>query len=203
MAAAIVIPFVLTTIVGKKRLSGEELYGEEAEEAMEAAAEAEAQAEAAQEAAEVKELKAGLTGKVIPLDEVPDDVFSQHIMGDGVAIEPENDTVVAPADAKVGVVMADSGHACGLIFANGAELLIHVGVDTVDMNGDGFELLVKEGDQVRTGQPLIRFDKDKIRAAGHPTVTMFIVTEQGNAGNIEYLTGMDAKAGETTVIRFA
>ena len=139
---------------------------------------------------------------MIPLDEVPDDVFSQHIMGDGVAIEPENDTVVAPADAKVGVVMEDSRHACGLVFPNGAELLIHVGVDTVDMNGDGFELFVKEGDQVRAGQPLIRFDKDKIRAAGHPTVTMFIITEQGNAGNIEYLTGMDAVAGETAVIRF-
>ena len=204
MAAAIVIPFVLTLIVGRKRLSGEELYGEEEEARMEEQAEEKAREEAGEEAevSEVKELKAGLTGKVIPLDEVPDDVFSQHIMGDGVAIEPENDTVVAPADAKVGVVMEDSRHACGLIFPNGAELLIHVGVDTVDMNGDGFELFVKEGDQVRAGQPLIRFDKDKIRAAGHPTVTMFIITEQGNAGNIEYLTGMDAVAGETAVIRF-
>ena len=204
MAAAIVIPFVLTLIVGRKRLSGEELYGEEEEARMEEQAEEKAREEAGEEAevSEVKELKAGLTGKVIPLDEVPDDVFSQHIMGDGVAIEPENDTVVAPADAKVGVVMEDSRHACGLVFPNGAELLIHVGVDTVDMNGDGFELFVKEGDQVRAGQPLIRFDKDKIRAAGHPTVTMFIITEQGNAGNIEYLTGMDAVAGETAVIRF-
>ena len=77
--------------------------------------------------------------------------------------------------------MADSGHACGLIFANEMELLIHVGVDTVDMNGDGFELLVKEGDQVKQGQPLIRFDKEKIKAAGHPYVTVFIVTEEGQA----------------------
>ena len=127
--------------------------------------EAEGPAAQTEEAAEpLTELKAGLTGKVIPLDDVPDDVFSQHIMGDGVAIEPENDTVVAPADAKVGVVMADSGHACGLIFANEMELLIHVGVDTVDMNGDGFELLVKEGDKVKQGQPLIRFDKEKIKS---------------------------------------
>ena len=123
-------------------------------------------------------------------------------MGDGVAIEPENDTVVAPADAKVGVVMADSGHACGLIFANEMELLIHVGVDTVDMNGDGFELLVKEGDQVKQGQPLIRFDKEKIKAAGHPYVTVFIVTEEGQAKNIQYLTGMGAEAGKTQVIKF-
>ena len=136
------------------------------------------------------------------MDEGPDDVFSQHVMGDGVAIEPENDTVVAPADAKVGVVMADSGHACGLIFANEMELLIHVGVDTVDMNGDGFELLVKEGDQVKQGQPLIRFDKEKIKAAGHPYVTVFIVTEEGQAKNIQYLTGMEAEAGKTPVIKF-
>ena len=139
---------------------------------------------------------------MIPLDDVPDDVFSQHIMGDGVAIEPENDTVVAPADAKVGVVMADSGHACGLIFANEMELLIHVGVDTVDMNGDGFELLVKEGDKVKQGQPLIRFDPEKIKAAGHPYVTVFIVTEEGQAKNIQYLTGMEAEAGKTPVIKF-
>ena len=66
-------------------------------------------------AAELRELKAGLSGKVIPLDDVPDNVFSQHIMGDGIAIEPESDTVLAPADATVGVVMADTGHACGLV----------------------------------------------------------------------------------------
>ena len=82
------------------------------------------------------------------------------------------------------------------------ELLIHVGVDTVDMNGDGFELLVKEGEHVKAGQPLIRFDKQKIKAAGHPTVTVFIVTEEGKAQNIQYLTGMQAEAGKTPIIQF-
>ena len=203
MAVAIVIPFVLTTIVGRRKLSKSELLGEEAEEAS-----AEETAEGAQETApaapaeEFHELHAGLTGKVIPLDDVPDDVFSQHVMGDGVAIEPENDTVCAPADATVGVVMADTGHACGLVFYNEMELLIHVGVDTVDMNGDGFELLVKEGEHVKAGQPLIRFDKQKIKAAGHPTVTVFIVTEEGKAQNIQYLTGMQAEAGKTPIIQF-
>lgn len=203
MAVAIVIPFVLTTIVGRRKLSKAELLGEEAEEAS-----AEETAEGAQETApaapaeEFHEIHAGLTGKVIPLDDVPDDVFSQHVMGDGVAIEPENDTVCAPADATVGVVMADTGHACGLVFYNEMELLIHVGVDTVDMNGDGFELLVKEGEHVKAGQPLIRFDKQKIKAAGHPTVTVFIVTEEGKAQNIQYLTGMQAEAGKTPIIQF-
>ena len=137
---------------------------------------------------------------MIPIEEVQDEVFSQKIMGDGVAIEPSNTVVTAPADADVTVVMADTGHACGLTLTNGLELLIHVGVDTVDMNGDGFKLLVKEGDHVKKGQKLIEFDPEKIKAAGHPCTTMLIVTGEGNASGITMHTGIDAKAGETTVI---
>ncbi len=108
---------------------------------------------------------------------------------------------MAPADAEVSVVMEDTGHACGLALAKGMELLIHVGVDTVDMGGDGFELLVKSGDKVRAGDPLIRFDPEKIRAAGHPTTTVIIVTEEGEAGEIQYITGMDVQAGKTTILK--
>nr|WP_307999492.1 PTS system trehalose-specific EIIBC component [uncultured Merdimonas sp.] len=206
MAVAIVVPFILTMIVGSRKLSKEALCGEaEAEPAQTAEANEEAseEAEKAETAAAVTELKAGLSGKVIPMEEVPDEVFSQCVMGNGVAIEPTNDTVVAPADATVGVVMADTGHACGLVFDNGTELLIHVGIDTVDMNGDGFELLVGEGDRVKQGQPLIHFDPEKIKAAGHPTVTVFIVTDEGSYEQIEYVSGMEAEAGKTTIIRFA
>ena len=87
------------------------------------------------------EIKSVLSGRVIPIEEVEDNVFSQKIMGDGVAVEPEDTVVKAPADAAVTVVMKESGHACGLTLANGLELLIHVGIDTVDMNGDGFQAL--------------------------------------------------------------
>ena len=198
MAVAIVVPFVLTMAVGSRKLSKEALCGEESEELPQTES---IGAESGEKAS--VELKAGLTGRVIPISEVPDEVFSQCVMGNGIAIEPESDTVVSPADAEVGVVMADTGHACGLVLDNGAELLIHVGIDTVDMGGDGFELLVKEGEAVKQGQPLIRFDPEKIRAAGHPTVTVFIVTDEGNYETAEYLSGMDGKAGETTVIRFA
>ncbi len=198
MAVAIVVPFVLTMAVGSRKLSKEALCGEESEELPQTES---IGAESGEKAS--VELKAGLTGRVIPISEVPDEVFSQCLMGNGIAIEPESDTVVSPADAEVGVVMADTGHACGLVLDNGAELLIHVGIDTVDMGGDGFELLVKEGEAVKQGQPLIRFDPEKIRAAGHPTVTVFIVTDEGNYETAEYLSGMDGKAGETTVIRFA
>lgn len=211
MAVAIVVPFLLTLIVGKKKLSNTDFLGENIE--MTAADTEKSEADTAKEGADegiatapkeeaLTELKAGLSGKVIPLDDVPDNVFSQHVMGDGIAIEPSSDTVVAPADSTVNAVMADTGHACGLTFANGMELLIHVGVDTVDMNGEGFALLVEEGQKVRAGEGLIRFDKEKIHAAGHPSVTVFIVTEEGSAKNIEYLSGMEAEAGETPVIRF-
>lgn len=213
MAVAIVVPFILTMIVGSRKLSREALLGEDAVAEEEAGTQSgsEIQSDESARAAEesdgetaepLTELKAGLTGKVIPLDDVPDNVFSQHVMGDGIAIEPESDTVVAPADATVNAVMADTGHACGLTFANGMELLIHIGVDTVDMNGDGFTLLVSEGQKVKAGTPLIRFDKEKIHAAGHPSVTVFIVTEEGNAKEIQYLSGMEAVAGETPVVRF-
>ena len=204
MAVAIVIPFILTTIVGRIKLTKEDRCGREAAPAADTASETTAAVEAktddAAPAADVKELKSILDGKVMPIEEAPDDVFSQKIMGDGLAIEPSNTVVTAPADCDVSIVMADTGHACGLTLPNGLELLIHVGVDTVDMGGDGFKLLVHEGDHVKAGQPLIEFDPAKIKAAGHPCTTMLIVTGEGSAANIKMHSGMDAKAGETTVI---
>ena len=203
MIVAVVIPFTLTFIVGRIKLSKENRYGRVTAQAAVSETEpvpAAAEAKKESAAADVKELKSILDGKVMPIEEAPDDVFSQKIMGDGLAIEPSNTVVTAPADCEVSVVMADTGHACGLSLPNGAELLIHVGVDTVDMGGDGFKLLVKEGDHVKAGQPLIEFDPAKIKAAGHPCTTMLIVTSEGNAANIKMHSGIDAKAGETTVI---
>ena len=220
MAVAIVVPFTLTFVVGKMKLSKEDRFGREnANPAIESAEDGKAsdpaQAAAGTDptaadstgsavsntgAADVKELKSILDGRVMPIEEAPDDVFSQKIMGDGVAIEPSNTVVTAPADCNVSVVMVDTGHACGLTLPNGVELLIHVGVDTVDMGGDGFRLLVNEGDHVKAGQKLIEFDPAKIKAAGHPCTTMLIVTSEGSAANLKLHSGMEAKAGETTVI---
>lgn len=194
MAVAIVVPFVLTFIVGSRKLSAQERGMQQT-----AANTTEISVSDVPET----ELKAVLDGKVIPLDDVNDNVFSQHIMGDGVAIEPTSNTVVAPAAATVSVVMADSKHACGLTLANGMELLIHVGIDTVAMNGDGFELFVNEGDTVRAGDPLIRFDPEKIKAAGYPATTMFIVTDEGEAKNVQYHTDISATAKETVIVSFA
>lgn len=191
------MPFVLTVMIGKKKLSPEDISGMEQEEAAEGEKAAEAKA-----ADMPGELNAFLTGDVIPLEEVKDGVFSAKVMGDGFAILPETETLYAPADAEVTVLMEDSRHACGLKLANDMEILLHIGLDTVDMKGDGFEYLVSQGQHVKAGDALIRFDRDKIKAAGHRDVTVCVVTEEGNAGNIRFMTGMHAVEKETVVAVF-
>jgi PTS system trehalose-specific IIC component len=146
------------------------------------------------------ELKAFLSGEVVPIEMVPDEVFSKKILGDGLAIIPQDNVVLAPVSAEISLVMTDSKHACGLRLSNGMELLIHVGLDTVDMNGDGFELFIKEGRKVKAGDPLIKFDPSKIKAAGHSAITIMAITEQATDSKITMLTGMYAKAGETSIL---
>lgn len=125
-------------------------------------------------------LRQPLQGRVVPLAEVPDPTFGQGIMGPGLAIEPTGDTVVAPADGTIGATF-DSSHAVALVLSDGTELLIHVGIDTVGMKGDGFQTLVEKGQKVTAGTPLLRFDLAKIRAAGHPPITPVIVLNNENA----------------------
>ncbi len=192
-AIAIAVPFVLTVAVGKRRMQTEN--GNEAVEPAEAAVGTGTYTAAG-------EMKAFLSGKAIPLKEVGDGVFSAGVMGDGMAIIPESETLYAPVDAEVAVLMPDSRHACGLRTENGMEILLHIGIDTVTMNGDGFAYLVREGQKVCAGEPLITFDRAKIRAAGHPDVTVCIVTEEGNAQNIQFHTGMSAVEKETVVAQF-
>lgn len=182
MGIAIVVPFCLTWIIGKKKLSEKERGICRPEKN--------------------GEIKAVVSGKVIPLEEVNDQVFSQKVMGDGVAIEPVDNVVKAPADGIVTVVMEETGHACGMTLDNGMELLIHVGIDTVELGGKGFELLVKEGQAVTCADPLIRFDRQVIREAGYQDTTMLLITGEGTAKEIKTETGMKAAAGSTTVISY-
>ena len=99
-------------------------------------------------------------------------MFSQKVMGDGIAIRPLDSVIQAPADGTVTVVMKETAHACGITLDNGMELLIHVGIDTVELGGEGFEILVEEGQSVTCGTPLIRFDRQKIKAAGYQDTVM-------------------------------
>ena len=204
MLVAVAVPFVLTILVGSRKLSAADrgLSTAAAEPAAPSVVpDAEEQPQAEPPAAGAEGVTAPLSGRVIPMEEIPDQVFSQGILGEGVGIEPTGNVVVAPADATVCSVIEDSRHAVGLTLDNGAELLIHVGIDTVSMNGDGFQLHVKEGDRVRLGDKLITFDPEKIKAAGHPTTTAFLVTDPGDLTPV-FTTNVDAQAGKTVVIRF-
>ena len=204
MLVAVAVPFVLTILVGSRKLSAADrgLSTAAAEPAAPSVVpDAEEQPQAEPPAAGAEGVTAPLSGRVIPMEEIPDQVFSQGILGEGVGIEPTGNVVVAPADATVCSVIEDSRHAVGLTLDNGAELLIHVGIDTVSMNGDGFQLHVKEGDRVHLGDKLITFDPEKIKAAGHPTTTAFLVTDPGDLVPT-FETNVDAQAGRTVVIRF-
>ena len=201
MLIAIVVPFALTYFVGMRQL-GEKDRGVVAAAAPAKAPEAAAPAPSA--AATDRVLLAPLSGTVRPITEMPDPVFSSKAMGNGLAIEPAAgaDTVVAPADATVAATMPGSNHAIGLVLDDGMELLVHVGVDTVEMGGDGFACLVEQGQRVSAGQPLMTFSAEKIRAAGHPTAVAFVVTGEGSAAGLALLDGMDAEAGVTTVATY-
>lgn len=127
------------------------------------------------ETAEEMILYAPVKGNVIPREEIPDETFASGVLGDGVGIEPEEGEVAAPFDGEISSV-ADTRHAVGITGPGGMEVLIHVGVDTVNMKGDGFELLVAEGEKVKAGQKLISFDIGKIKEAGYSTVTAVLLT---------------------------
>lgn len=206
MAIAVVIPLVLTLLIGRKKLSASErrnMAGKASEtEKVDLEIRDKTYEEESTERSNEKEWKAFLSGKVISLKEVNDGVFSEGIMGEGLAIIPENEILYAPADAEVAVLMPDSRHACGLRLDNGMEILLHIGIDTVDMQGRGFEYMVKEGQKVKMGMPLIRFDRQKIKEAGHPDVTVCIITEGGHGKTMQFHTGIDAKEKVTVIAEF-
>ncbi|WP_420173076.1 glucose-specific PTS transporter subunit IIBC [Staphylococcus aureus] len=130
---------------------------------------------------------APLTGEVTPLSEVPDQVFSEKMMGDGIAIKPSQGEVRAPFNGKIQMIFPTK-HAIGLVSDSGLELLIHIGLDTVKLNGEGFTLHVEEGQEVKQGDLLINFDLDYIRNHAKSDITPIIVT-QGNITNLDFKQG--------------
>lgn len=131
---------------------------------------------------------APVSGKVIPSEEVPDETFAAGVLGRGVGIEPTEGIVVAPFDGVISFT-ADTKHAVGISSADGIELLIHVGVDTVAMKGDGFQCFVTEGQKVCIGDKLISFDQEKIAAAKHPDVVVVLVSNSDNYKDLAIQVG--------------
>ncbi len=139
-------------------------------------------------------------GKVIPITEVPDPVFSGKVLGDGVAIVPSSKEVLAPVSGIIAQI-AHTSHAIGIESDDGLEVLVHLGIDTVKLEGQGFTCYVEQGQHVNAGDKLMDMDLEFIQSKGLSTISPCIITNLDEVKNFELFTG-DAIAGETTVISY-
>jgi glucose-specific phosphotransferase system IIA component len=140
-------------------------------------------------------LLAPVSGTAVPLSEVPDEVFAEGMAGEGGAIVPAaGSEAVAPASGTL-VKLFEGGHAFGIETDEGVELIVHVGLDTIELRGAGFERLATEGDRVEAGQPIVRFDLEEIRAAGYDPVTPVVVTN-ADEHPVSGLTTGEVNAGD-------
>ena len=143
-------------------------------------------------------LYAPLNGKAVPISEVPDPTFSEGMLGNGIAIIPTDGKVYAPGDATV-ETMFTTGHAVSLSTPNGAELLIHVGLETVGLNGAPFTVHVKDGDKVTKGQLMFEADLDAIQAAGLPIITPVLVCNSDDFSTFNVTTGKDVTNADVVI----
>ena len=139
-------------------------------------------------------LAADAKGAFVPMENIPDEVFAQGILGTCCGIDPSEGKVFAPAGGEI-TQAPDSGHALGIMADGGGEILIHVGVDTVEMKGDGFSPKVKVGDKVKKGDLLLEMDLGKIAAAGHPAVVITVVTNTDDFKAVEVVASGDVEPG--------
>ena len=192
VAVSFVLGFALTYMFG---------YEDEKEVASEVATERLVQEETTGNiplAPQNETIQTPIVGDVVALENVDDPVFSSGAMGQGVAVKPSQGVVYAPADAEVSIAFA-TGHAYGLKTANGAEILIHVGIDTVTMNGEGFEQKVAQGDKVKAGDVLGTFDSNKIAAAGLDDTTMVIVTNTADYASVTPVASGSVVKGDAII----
>ena len=198
---AIVVPFLLTLMLGRKKFDPEtgKLYEEKAAAVEdEANAVVEAPAEVQYTDAEKNEkFAAPVTGRIVRIEDVPDQVFASRTMGDGFAIDPTEGKLYSPFTGEV-TVAYPTGHAYGLRTAGGKEVLIHIGMDTVELNGKGFKPAVRQGDHVRQGDLLTEIDLDYIKKAGKPVITPIIFTD---GTQVELTKTGNVKHGDTDVLK--
>jgi sugar PTS system EIIA component len=145
---------------------------------------------------------APLTGTVKSLEEVPDPVFSQKMMGDGIAIDPSEGKVVSPVDGEI-MQLFPTKHAVGIKAKNGAEILIHIGLETVSMNGEGFEAHVAEGSKVNKGDALITFDLELVKEKAKSTITPIILTNGDDMGELVKKDAVSVTAGQEDILEIS
>ncbi|KGP80505.1 MULTISPECIES: PTS system trehalose-specific EIIBC component [unclassified Paenibacillus] len=217
MAIVLVVPFVLTVLFGRAKLRKEDRNADQATVAGSQTPTAKSvssttttntnteqrtrsAAQVADEPVNTLEIMAPLTGTAVPLEQVPDPAFAEKQMGEGVAIEPSGNQVVAPFDAQVAHVIK-SKHAVILEHASGLQILIHVGINTVSLKGEGFNMHVEAGEKVRAGQTLLEFDRKVIEAAGYPLITPIIIPDgQDMVDRVEVTTG-DVTSNQNGVLK--
>ena len=143
-------------------------------------------------------LKAVEDGRTIPMDEVNDQTFAQELLGPGIAIVPSNGTVVSPINGTIATVM-DTKHAVCIQGEDGLELIVHAGLDTVELNGKYYQTYKEIGDQVKAGDVLLEFDLEEITKAGYDVTTPMVITNLGDYKITKCLTGQQVKAGEEVI----
>lgn len=147
---------------------------------------------------EQEKILSPVAGKAVPLSEVSDPVFSQEILGKGIAVIPSDGNFLAPISGEV-IVMFDTGHAVSIKGDNGAEIIVHIGLDTVQLKGQYFTIHAKQGDRVQAGDLLITADLEKIRAAGYDVITPVIICNTPDFPNLVCHTGNEVKAGDPVI----
>ncbi|HBW13400.1 MAG TPA: PTS glucose transporter subunit IIA [Proteiniclasticum sp.] len=146
-------------------------------------------------------LVAPISGKTVDITTVPDAVFAEKMAGDGLAIDPTGDTVVAPADGEL-TMLFGTKHAFGMTLDKGVQILVHIGLDTVSLNGEGFTALKNQGDMVKKGEPIVKIDRELIQSKGLSLITPVIFTDMDVLKSFEAQLGIDVTAGETTVLTY-
>jgi len=146
-------------------------------------------------------LVAPISGKTVDITTVPDAVFAEKMAGDGLAIDPTGDTVVAPADGEL-TMLFGTKHAFGMTLDKGVQILVHIGLDTVSLNGEGFTALKNQGDMVKKGEPIVKIDRELIQGKGLSLITPVIFTDMDVLKSFEAQHGIDVIAGETTVLTY-
>ncbi|WP_276210583.1 PTS sugar transporter subunit IIA [Heyndrickxia coagulans] len=149
--------------------------------------------------AAVEELVAPMSGKVVQIEDVPDEVFSQKMIGDGIAIEPDEGVVVSPVDGEI-VQFFPTKHAVGLKTKSGLEILIHIGMETVALNGEGFEGFVQQGDRVKAGDKLVSFDLEQIRERAESIISPVVITNFDAVDTLSKTAETSVKRGKSVLL---
>ena len=146
-------------------------------------------------------LVAPVNGKSLPLSEVSVPVFAQKMAGDGLAMDPDDDIIVAPADGELTLVF-NTKHAFAMTLDNGIELLVHIGIETVSLNGEGFEQLAEAGTKVKAGTPIIKVDREFVKSKNLPLITPVLITNPDILKSITPVENVNTVAGETTILEY-